>query len=45
MLANTDRNAFAGASLTLSLTCGNRIFNLSLRGDGTKKGFHTYAIC
>ena len=39
MLANTDRNAFAGASLTLSLTCGNRIFNLSLKGDGRRKDF------
>jgi hypothetical protein len=39
MLANTDRNAFAGASLTLSLTCGNRICDLSLKGDGYGKDF------
>jgi hypothetical protein len=34
MPANTARSAWAGASLTRSLTCGMRISNLSLWGDG-----------
>ena len=34
MLANTARSAWAGASLTRSLTCGKRIWNLSLSGGG-----------
>jgi hypothetical protein len=39
--ANTDRNAFAGASLTLSLTCGKRIFDLSQKGDGYSRISYT----